>query len=83
MYEAIIEREAMASAGYSWEVGELPDGVIVEESSAANSPNMGASCIIKFTFKSKKKGTHQINLVYKRPWEKVAEDIQTVTVSFG
>jgi predicted secreted protein len=44
---------------------------------------MGASCTKKFTFKSKKKGTHQINLVYKRPWEKQSEDIQTVTVTFG
>ena len=77
-----VRLSAVATAGYLWEVKDLPaeihaDGV----DRAADSKLPGAQVEQVFHFTPSKAGQYTINFVYKRSWETTVEKTQAVQVT--
>jgi len=76
-----ISLEANPTTGYTWELAECDQSVIVrqvEPSYAASRPTRaGSGGLESWRFRAKAKGETEVLLVYRRPWEEKDEPERT------
>jgi inhibitor of cysteine peptidase len=77
-----VELPAVATAGYRWEAGALPDGVRLTgtEYRVKPGPGVGGTGTQVLSFTATEPGPHRIDLVYKRPWESDPADRRSVHI---
>ena len=71
-----IELKGIPSAGYMWSIENINGEAqkLSERSVDTNPGSFGGSVKQVFTFVATKPGDIEITAVYKRPWEKEAQD---------
>jgi len=77
-----VELPAAGAAGYRWQVASLPAGVQLVGTEYRVKPGSGVggsgTQVLRFT--AAEPGLHRIELVYQRPWESEAAELQSVDV---
>ena len=82
--EFTILLPSIATAGYLWKVGFLPDAIQLlktENEKPAADAKPGDATNQVFRFRAQKRGEHNITFVLARPWENKAIERRTVTVN--
>jgi len=70
-----IALSATPSAGYEWEIEEIPDGLHFEgEKSVLDNDAIGSPNQSIFHFRVVSKGSFQLHFILKRRWETTAID---------
>lgn len=66
----VLELPALATAGYTWQVGRQPEVAALTEARIRPSGTaLGAPSIQEFEFLATRPGESRLVLDYKRPWE--------------
>ena len=80
-----IALEANATTGFSWEIAEIDEDIVqlvsseyVPDSNAERLPGKGGKTV--FRFQAVGSGETTVKLVYRRPWEKDVEPLETHVV---
>ena len=78
-----VRLTAAATAGYRWQIQDLPEGIRLETPTPDVIPGdrPGAPAIEIFRFRAEKPGDYSITFVHKRSWETTVASTQTVKVS--
>jgi inhibitor of cysteine peptidase len=82
-----VQLKSNPTTGYSWGVEACDEAILSQQgdpefvTSSRGEKLTGAGGWEVFQFKPAKAGETQLKLIYRRPWEKDVEPIQTFTVS--
>ena len=86
-----VNLKSNPTTGYQWELAECDDAVVrlvsghftppSEVTERSGALRVGAGGIQTFLFKGSGAGRTTLKLVYRRPWEKDVEPIQTFSVT--
>jgi inhibitor of cysteine peptidase len=80
-----IQLPATPGAGYAWELTEIDEQILKQEGESqfqTADPNIvGGSEYQTFLLKAENTGRTNLELVYRRPWEKDVDPLETFTLT--
>jgi len=84
----IITLDSNPTTGFSWALKEISDGSVLQEAGheynapqPTEPPLLGAGGKEVWTFKALKKGTSNISMEYRRPWEQGVQPAETFSLT--